>query len=202
MYSVRRGEPFFLYRVSYVYYPLIGVVVCIIVGLAVSWYTGANKPHKMDPDLLSPVIHKYISFLDEDVVNAKLMKNHKVNCTWVKLNWIVFYRDLYFRTAWISRQSDEEPTIRFFWLKDDGPNDISRRSTHVPVNLIVLFIVIIIIEKCNRSYFNSRQTETSDLFGNKSLLGYWKPYLSFYTLQSGKQIWNRQPFFIFQSNRN
>ncbi|KAL0276709.1 UNVERIFIED_CONTAM: hypothetical protein PYX00_004222 [Menopon gallinae] len=71
------SEPFFLYKISYVYYPLIGVVVCVVIGLIVSYFTKMNKPHRMDPDLLSPVIHKYISFIDEEVVNKKLMRAHR-----------------------------------------------------------------------------------------------------------------------------
>jgi len=47
--------------------------------MAVSLCTGMNKPRKMDPDLLSPVIHKYIAFVDEkELVNVKLMQGHKV----------------------------------------------------------------------------------------------------------------------------
>lgn len=71
-------EPFFLYKVSYLYYPMIGVAVCVIVGFAVSVLTGLNKPRKMDPDLLSPVIHNFISFVNEkEMVNIKLMQGHK-----------------------------------------------------------------------------------------------------------------------------
>lgn len=51
----------------------------MVVALVVSWFTGMNKPSKMDPDVLSPVIHKYISFLEEkEMVNIKLMQGHKV----------------------------------------------------------------------------------------------------------------------------
>lgn len=58
---------------------MIGVAVCVIVGFAVSVLTGLNKPRKMDPDLLSPVIHNYISFVNEkEMVNIKLMQGHKV----------------------------------------------------------------------------------------------------------------------------
>lgn len=61
---------------------MIGVIVCMIVALLVSRYTGMNQPDKMDPDLLSPVIHKYISFIDEkEMVNFKLMQGHKVGQT-------------------------------------------------------------------------------------------------------------------------
>lgn len=74
-----RNEPFILYKISYLYYPFIGTLVCVVIGMVVSYFTEMNEPHRMDPDLLSPVIHKYISFVDEEVVNKKLMKAHRVS---------------------------------------------------------------------------------------------------------------------------
>lgn len=56
--------------------------------MAVSLCTGMNKPRKMDPDLLSPVIHRYIAFVDEkELVNVKLMQGHKV-CKYENENFL------------------------------------------------------------------------------------------------------------------
>ncbi|XP_069691678.1 sodium-coupled monocarboxylate transporter 1-like [Periplaneta americana] len=50
-------EPFVLFRLSYLYLIVVGCFTVIVVGLPVSFLTGANDPSKMHPDLLSPVIH-------------------------------------------------------------------------------------------------------------------------------------------------
>lgn len=48
--------------------------------MIVSWLTGMNKPSEMDPDLLSPVIHKYILYPNEkEMVDIKLLEAHKVS---------------------------------------------------------------------------------------------------------------------------
>lgn len=52
---------FYLYRVSYLWYTLIGVLTAISVGLAVSFLTGANKAQDVDPRLLSPIIRRFVS---------------------------------------------------------------------------------------------------------------------------------------------
>lgn len=69
-----RGEPFPLYTVSYVYYPVIGALTVIVIGLVVSFITGPNKPSHMDPDLFSPVIQKYLKTEYDIVEEIKLMK--------------------------------------------------------------------------------------------------------------------------------
>jgi len=55
-------EVFYLYRVSYLWYTLIGVLTAISVGLLVSFLTGANKPQDVDPRLLCPAIRRFISY--------------------------------------------------------------------------------------------------------------------------------------------
>lgn len=47
------SEPFFLYRITFYYYTLIGVLVVFIVGLPVSWFT-KKSTDKVDQDLISP----------------------------------------------------------------------------------------------------------------------------------------------------
>ncbi|XP_030757152.1 sodium-coupled monocarboxylate transporter 2-like isoform X2 [Sitophilus oryzae] len=52
--------PFFLYRISYMYYTAIGAFLAIILGLVVSYLTGFNKEKEISRDLLSPVIHRFL----------------------------------------------------------------------------------------------------------------------------------------------
>ncbi|KAJ8982518.1 hypothetical protein NQ317_018559 [Molorchus minor] len=52
--------PFALYRMSYMYYTALGTVTAIVAGLIVSYLTGANKGKKINTDLLSPVIHRFL----------------------------------------------------------------------------------------------------------------------------------------------
>ncbi|KAG7313328.1 hypothetical protein JYU34_000439 [Plutella xylostella] len=51
---------FFLYRLSYLYYTLVGMVVCVVVGTIVSFLTGPNDPTMVHRDLLTPVIYRWL----------------------------------------------------------------------------------------------------------------------------------------------
>ncbi|XP_015525076.2 sodium-coupled monocarboxylate transporter 1 isoform X1 [Neodiprion lecontei] len=53
--------PFFLYRMSYLWYTWVGFLVAILVGLLVSWITGPNKYRVEDKNLYTPVIHKLLT---------------------------------------------------------------------------------------------------------------------------------------------
>lgn len=53
---------------------MIGSLTVIVVGLIVSFITGANNPSHMDPDLFSPVIHRYMKTEHDVVAEIKLMK--------------------------------------------------------------------------------------------------------------------------------
>jgi multisubunit Na+/H+ antiporter MnhB subunit len=50
-------QPFVLYRLSYLYFNVLGCFIVIAVGLVVSFLTGATSPRELHPDLLSPVMH-------------------------------------------------------------------------------------------------------------------------------------------------
>nr|XP_022913659.1 sodium-coupled monocarboxylate transporter 1-like [Onthophagus taurus] len=52
--------PFFLYRISYMYYTALGCITAITIGIIVSLLTGGNKNKIVDKNLFSPVIHKFI----------------------------------------------------------------------------------------------------------------------------------------------
>ncbi|XP_071451106.1 sodium-coupled monocarboxylate transporter 1-like [Hetaerina americana] len=49
-------EVFFLFRVSYTLYTLIGLIITIVVGLAVSFLTGPTDPADVHIDLITPVM--------------------------------------------------------------------------------------------------------------------------------------------------
>ncbi|KAK0176391.1 hypothetical protein PV328_000534 [Microctonus aethiopoides] len=53
-------EPFFLYRMSYLWYTWIGFLTAILVGLTVSWFTGSNKYKPEDKKLYTPIIHRLL----------------------------------------------------------------------------------------------------------------------------------------------
>ncbi|XP_014485470.1 PREDICTED: sodium-coupled monocarboxylate transporter 1-like [Dinoponera quadriceps] len=52
-----REQPFFLYRMSYLWYTWVGFLTTILVGLVVSWFTGPHKYSYADKRLFTPVIH-------------------------------------------------------------------------------------------------------------------------------------------------
>lgn len=66
-----REEPFPLYRVSYIYYTVISVLVCCTVALVVSYLTGPNDPSKMNKNLLCPYIHRFIEFEEKPEADKK-----------------------------------------------------------------------------------------------------------------------------------
>jgi hypothetical protein len=55
-----REEPLYIYRISYMWYALIGVVTAITVGMVVSFLTKPNSVGDVDSDLLTPVIHRFL----------------------------------------------------------------------------------------------------------------------------------------------
>ncbi|XP_054002276.1 sodium-coupled monocarboxylate transporter 1-like isoform X2 [Hylaeus anthracinus] len=59
--TVTREEPFFLYRVSYLWYTWIGFLTAILLGLLVSWITGANVRKPGDEKLYTPLIRGFLS---------------------------------------------------------------------------------------------------------------------------------------------
>lgn len=54
------GKPFFLYRISFMYYTLLGAIIVIIIGTVVSFVCGAPDISDVDRDHFSPFIARYI----------------------------------------------------------------------------------------------------------------------------------------------
>ena len=46
-----------IYRISYIWYSLIAVVIVVVVGIVVSLVTGANDANTIDAKLISPIYH-------------------------------------------------------------------------------------------------------------------------------------------------
>nr|CAH7758366.1 unnamed protein product [Callosobruchus chinensis] len=49
-----------IYRISYLWYTLVGVTLAIFVGLIVSFLTTLQNSSEVDPKLLAPFIRKFI----------------------------------------------------------------------------------------------------------------------------------------------
>lgn len=71
-----RDEIPFLYKISPSYYNLIGALVVIIVGLIISFLTGANNPKEMDPILFPKIVSRLCKSKKRSRTgeNKKLMK--------------------------------------------------------------------------------------------------------------------------------
>ncbi|KYQ47116.1 Sodium-coupled monocarboxylate transporter 1 [Trachymyrmex zeteki] len=70
-----REQPFFLYRMSYLWYTWVGFLITILVGLLVSWFTGPSKYSRADKRLFTPIIHGLLRSRDPQKVNeAELTK--------------------------------------------------------------------------------------------------------------------------------
>ncbi|BET00498.1 Sodium:solute symporter family [Nesidiocoris tenuis] len=59
-------EALWLYRISYLWYSVIGCLVTVIVGLLVSWATGFEKPSNVDSSYISPPITALLGSLPND----------------------------------------------------------------------------------------------------------------------------------------
>ncbi|XP_025831515.1 sodium-coupled monocarboxylate transporter 2-like isoform X2 [Agrilus planipennis] len=54
-------QVFWLFRISFYYYPLVGLVCIIVVGLIVSHFTKDEKEKPVDAQLLNPYIYRFLS---------------------------------------------------------------------------------------------------------------------------------------------
>lgn len=56
------SDPFFLYRISFLYLGLIGTSITVVVASVASLVIGESDLTKVDPDHLAPIIRRYIFF--------------------------------------------------------------------------------------------------------------------------------------------
>jgi hypothetical protein len=54
-------EPFVLFRITFMYYTLMGFAIMFIVGMIVSLFTESPNIEEMNITLFSPVVRKYVS---------------------------------------------------------------------------------------------------------------------------------------------
>ncbi|KAF5299819.1 hypothetical protein FQA39_LY11356 [Lamprigera yunnana] len=64
-------ELFWLFRISFQYYHLIGTFITVIIGLLVSCITAKKSDPEVNPEYLSPIIHRFL----KTNVDQKLVKN-------------------------------------------------------------------------------------------------------------------------------
>lgn len=64
-----------LYRLSYHWINPIGILTVVTVGSIVSYFTGGQTTDKIDPELISPVIHRFLP--KECFVNSGMMSKSK-----------------------------------------------------------------------------------------------------------------------------
>jgi len=70
------------YRISYMWYSLIGFSVTIFVGLIVSFLTGKQDPRTLDPQLISPAIDKLVRAVVPESIRETILWDlgvHKVS---------------------------------------------------------------------------------------------------------------------------
>ncbi|KAJ9575570.1 hypothetical protein L9F63_007578, partial [Diploptera punctata] len=53
-------EVFILYKLSFLYYSLIGIVIVLVIGTIVSYFTEQPEEKQMDPILFTPIIRKFM----------------------------------------------------------------------------------------------------------------------------------------------
>ena len=74
------SEVFPLYRMSYLWYTLLGSIVSMVVALIASFFTNPTDPASLDPALLSPVIRRFLpkKEVQKQDVNMSLLSGYKV----------------------------------------------------------------------------------------------------------------------------
>ncbi|OWF48465.1 sodium-coupled monocarboxylate transporter 1-like [Mizuhopecten yessoensis] len=60
-----KEDPFILYRMSYMWYTSLAVLTTVVVGLLVSFATGATKPEELDPRLICAFFDEFCPWLPE-----------------------------------------------------------------------------------------------------------------------------------------
>jgi hypothetical protein len=74
------SEVFPLYRMSYLWYTLLGTIVSMTVALIASFFMNPIDPSSLDPALLSPVIRRFLpkKEVKKQDVNMALLSGYKV----------------------------------------------------------------------------------------------------------------------------
>ncbi|XP_033749405.1 sodium-coupled monocarboxylate transporter 1-like [Pecten maximus] len=62
-----KKDPFILYRMSYLWYAPLAALITVVVGLLVSFITGATKPKELDPRLICPFFDIFFPCLPEKI---------------------------------------------------------------------------------------------------------------------------------------
>ncbi|XP_069124075.1 sodium-coupled monocarboxylate transporter 1-like isoform X1 [Argopecten irradians] len=62
---VAKEEPFILYRMSYLWYSPLAVLVTVVIGLLISFITGATKTKELNPRLICPFFDVFFPCLPE-----------------------------------------------------------------------------------------------------------------------------------------
>ncbi|PSN54827.1 Sodium-coupled monocarboxylate transporter 2 [Blattella germanica] len=57
---IAESEVFFLFRITFMYYTLMGVAIVLVVGTLVSLVTEEPNQEQLDPVLFTPLVRKYI----------------------------------------------------------------------------------------------------------------------------------------------
>ncbi|KAJ9598389.1 hypothetical protein L9F63_010911, partial [Diploptera punctata] len=58
--NVSGDDVFILYRISFMYYTVIGLVIVIVVGSVVSYFTKPPEIVKMNTVVFTPLLRKYV----------------------------------------------------------------------------------------------------------------------------------------------
>lgn len=73
-------EPFFLYKLSVMYYPVLGTIITISVALVVSYITGYTNLETLDPKLIIPRLRPKSNVDENKNMSAiKLLSSELIN---------------------------------------------------------------------------------------------------------------------------
>lgn len=67
-------EPLWIYKVSFYYYAFMGTMAVIIIALPISWLTKDSEKVPTNPDLYSPLVHRFLPNEDKPVEYSTIEK--------------------------------------------------------------------------------------------------------------------------------
>lgn len=60
------------YKISYLWYSLMGTVIAIVVGLLISFLSGKQDPSKLERNLISPPVDKFVKNYISSNIRARI----------------------------------------------------------------------------------------------------------------------------------
>ncbi|CAG2199593.1 SLC5A6 [Mytilus edulis] len=109
--SIQKQEDYLIiYKMSYIWFTGLGLLVCVVFGLIVSFITGATDPKKINPGLICPIFDEVLPCLPKKTrKRLHFGVRHEDFVKFSKENPKTMERGGYDRTLYIAEKTDKIP---------------------------------------------------------------------------------------------